>query len=78
MALMLKLAVAGAGISFGIENSLSSAIMRGERVPVLEDFCLCLVPPAELPPFWRSCNPILEFDISGGEVMRPLVHTSFV
>lgn len=39
MALMIKLAVAGAGISFGMEDSFKPAISRGELVPVLEDFC---------------------------------------
>jgi DNA-binding transcriptional LysR family regulator len=39
MALMIKLAVAGSGISFGMEDSFRPAIERGELVPVLEDFC---------------------------------------
>ncbi|EKF61657.1 LysR family transcriptional regulator [Agrobacterium albertimagni AOL15] len=39
MALMVKLAVAGAGITFGMEDSFRPAIARGELVPVLEDFC---------------------------------------
>ncbi|AYD02152.1 LysR family transcriptional regulator [Neorhizobium sp. NCHU2750] len=39
MALMVKLAVAGAGISFGMEDTFRSAIDRGELVPVLEPFC---------------------------------------
>ena len=39
MALMIKLAVAGAGISFGMEDSFRPAIARGELVPVLENFC---------------------------------------
>lgn len=39
MLLMIKLAVAGAGISFGMEDSFRPAINRGELVPVLEDFC---------------------------------------
>jgi DNA-binding transcriptional LysR family regulator len=39
MALMIKLAVAGAGISFGMEDSFRPAIARGELVPVLESFC---------------------------------------
>jgi DNA-binding transcriptional LysR family regulator len=39
MALMIKLAVAGAGISFGMEDSFRPAIARGELVPILEDFC---------------------------------------
>ncbi|AOG12667.1 MULTISPECIES: LysR family transcriptional regulator [unclassified Agrobacterium] len=39
MALMIKLAVADAGISFGMEDSFRPAISRGELVPVLEDFC---------------------------------------
>jgi DNA-binding transcriptional LysR family regulator len=39
MALMVKLATAGAGISFGMEESFLPAIARGELVPVLEDFC---------------------------------------
>lgn len=39
MALMIKLAVAGAGISFGMEDSFRPAIARGDLVPVLENFC---------------------------------------
>ncbi len=39
MALMIKLAVAGAGISFGMEESFRPAIARGELVAVLEEFC---------------------------------------
>jgi DNA-binding transcriptional LysR family regulator len=39
MAVMVKLAVAGAGITFGMEDSFRPAIARGELVPVLEDFC---------------------------------------
>lgn len=39
MALMIKLATAGAGVSFGMEESFRPAIARGELVPVLEDFC---------------------------------------
>lgn len=41
MALMIDLAIAGAGISFGMEESFRPAITRGELVPVLEDFCPC-------------------------------------
>ncbi len=39
MALMIKLAVAGAGITFGMEESFRPAIMRGELVPLLQEFC---------------------------------------
>ncbi|UWU73487.1 LysR family transcriptional regulator [Bradyrhizobium huanghuaihaiense] len=39
MALMIKLAVAGAGITFGMEASFRPAIARGELVPILEDYC---------------------------------------
>ncbi|WP_105384962.1 LysR family transcriptional regulator [Neorhizobium alkalisoli] len=39
MALMTKLAVAGAGITFGMEESFRPWIERGELVPVLEDYC---------------------------------------
>ncbi|MEJ8308272.1 LysR family transcriptional regulator [Agrobacterium larrymoorei] len=39
MGLMIKLAVAGAGISFGMEESFKPAIARGELMPVLEEFC---------------------------------------
>lgn len=39
MALMTKLAVAGAGITFGIEESFRPFVERGELVPVLESFC---------------------------------------
>ncbi|MGI2031143.1 LysR family transcriptional regulator [Rhizobium panacihumi] len=39
MTLMVRLAIAGAGISFGMEDSFRDAMSRGELVPVLEDFC---------------------------------------
>ena len=39
MALMIKLAVAGAGITIGMEESFRPAIDRGELVAVLEPFC---------------------------------------
>jgi DNA-binding transcriptional LysR family regulator len=39
MALMIKLAVAGAGITFGMEESFRPAINRGELVPLLEAYC---------------------------------------
>ncbi|MGA0565296.1 LysR family transcriptional regulator [Ancylobacter sp. VNQ12] len=39
MALMIKLAIAGAGITFGMEESFRPAIERGELVPILEDYC---------------------------------------
>lgn len=39
MALMTKLAVAGAGITFGMEESFRPFIDRGELVPILENFC---------------------------------------
>ncbi|GLK81257.1 LysR family transcriptional regulator [Methylopila turkensis] len=39
MALMIKLAVAGAGVTFGMEESFRPWIDRGELVPILEDFC---------------------------------------
>lgn len=39
MALMIKLAAAGAGITFGMEESFRPWLERGELVPVLEDFC---------------------------------------
>lgn len=39
MALMIKLAVAGAGISFGMEESFRSRMGHGELVPVLEKYC---------------------------------------
>ncbi|KQQ34393.1 LysR family transcriptional regulator [Rhizobium sp. Leaf306] len=38
MALMVRLAIAGAGISFGMEESFRPAIATGELVPVLEEF----------------------------------------
>jgi DNA-binding transcriptional LysR family regulator len=38
MALMIKLAVAGAGITFGMEESFRPWIDRGELVPMLEDY----------------------------------------
>jgi DNA-binding transcriptional LysR family regulator len=39
MALMIKLAVAGAGITFGMEESFRPWIERGDLVPILEDYC---------------------------------------
>ena len=39
MALMIKLAVAGAGITFGMEESFRASIDRGELVAILEDYC---------------------------------------
>jgi DNA-binding transcriptional LysR family regulator len=39
MALMIKLAVAGAGITFGMEESFVRWIERGELVPVLAEYC---------------------------------------
>jgi DNA-binding transcriptional LysR family regulator len=39
MALMIKLATAGAGITFGMEESFRPAIERGELVPILEEYC---------------------------------------
>ncbi|WP_105403695.1 MULTISPECIES: LysR family transcriptional regulator [Neorhizobium] len=39
MALMINLAIAGAGISFGMEDSFRPAFARGELVPILEEFC---------------------------------------
>lgn len=38
MGLMIQLAVAGAGITFGMEESFRAWIDRGELVPVLEDY----------------------------------------
>ncbi|RCS25347.1 LysR family transcriptional regulator [Phyllobacterium salinisoli] len=39
MALMIKLAIAGAGITFGMEESFRPSIERGELVPLLEGYC---------------------------------------
>lgn len=39
MALMIRLAIAGAGITFGLEESFRLSVARGELVPLLEDFC---------------------------------------
>ncbi|KQS61337.1 LysR family transcriptional regulator [Rhizobium sp. Leaf371] len=39
MALMIRLAVAGAGITFGLEESFRAPVARGELVPLLEPFC---------------------------------------
>jgi DNA-binding transcriptional LysR family regulator len=39
MALMIKLAVADAGITFGMEESFRAWIDRGELVPILEEYC---------------------------------------
>lgn len=38
MSLMIKLAVAGAGITFGMEESFRRAIERGDLIPVLENY----------------------------------------
>jgi len=39
MALMIKLAVAGAGITFGMEESFRPLVARGELIPMLEGYC---------------------------------------
>lgn len=39
MALMIKLAIAGAGITFGMEASFRAAFARGELAPILEAYC---------------------------------------
>ncbi|MEL4071460.1 LysR family transcriptional regulator [Ochrobactrum sp. GPK 3] len=39
MELMIKLAVSGAGIAFGMEESFRPWIDRGELLPILEDYC---------------------------------------
>lgn len=39
MALMIKLAVAGAGITFGMEKSFQPWLERGELMPLLEAYC---------------------------------------
>jgi DNA-binding transcriptional LysR family regulator len=39
MALMIKLAVAGAGITFGMEESFRPFIERGELIALLEEYC---------------------------------------
>lgn len=39
MALMIKLAVAGAGITFGMEESFRAEVERGRLVPILGEFC---------------------------------------
>lgn len=39
MALMIKLAVAGAGITFGMEETFRPFVARGELVPVLGAYC---------------------------------------
>ncbi len=39
MSLMIKLADAGAGITFGMEESFRRAIERGDLIPVLENYC---------------------------------------
>ena len=39
MALMIKLAASGAGITFGMAESFADAIARGELVPILGRFC---------------------------------------
>lgn len=39
MALMVKLAVAGAGITFGMQDTFHEPLARGELVPILEEYC---------------------------------------
>ncbi|GAA0577521.1 LysR family transcriptional regulator [Caenispirillum bisanense] len=39
LALMIKLATAGAGITFGMEENFRPYIGRGELLPILEDYC---------------------------------------
>ena len=39
MALMIKLAISGAGITFGMEESFLPWLKRGELEAVLEDYC---------------------------------------
>ncbi len=39
MALMIRLAIAGAGITFGMEESFRPAIARSELIPILEAYC---------------------------------------
>lgn len=39
MALMIKLAIAGAGITFGMEESFRPAIARNQLVPILDTYC---------------------------------------
>jgi len=39
MALMIRLAVAGAGITFGMEESFRAHIERGDLVPLLDAYC---------------------------------------
>lgn len=39
MALMIKLATAGAGITFGMEESFRRYVDEGALIPVLEDYC---------------------------------------
>jgi DNA-binding transcriptional LysR family regulator len=39
MALMIKLAIAGAGITFGMEESFRRAMARHELIPILEAYC---------------------------------------
>jgi DNA-binding transcriptional LysR family regulator len=39
MALMIKLAVAGAGVTFGMEESFRPAVACGELAPILDEYC---------------------------------------
>ncbi|KAB0675669.1 LysR family transcriptional regulator [Aureimonas leprariae] len=39
MGLMIRMALAGAGITFGMEETFRPHLRRGELVPLLEDFC---------------------------------------
>ncbi|AXA40848.1 LysR family transcriptional regulator [Rhizobium leguminosarum] len=39
MGMMIRMACAGAGITFGMAETFQSYIERGELVPLLEDFC---------------------------------------
>jgi DNA-binding transcriptional LysR family regulator len=39
MGIMIRLACAGAGLTFGMEETFRPYIARGELVPMLEEFC---------------------------------------
>ena len=39
MGMMIRMACAGAGITFGMADTFRSCIARGELVPLLEAFC---------------------------------------
>ena len=66
MGVMLRLALAGAGLAIGMEETWRPWLQRGELVPVLEAYCprfagfSCITPAAGRPScarWWSTCCP---------------------